>query len=271
MKFICSVFVFFLSAIAIARPADMDYPIGVAAMNEGGVFVADRNLHAVWKIQAGVAEVFFQGSKQFRTPLNAIRCLGFDKQGKLLAGDSSTREVYRFDETGKPVALTGGAIGIPMAIATDSKGDIYVADLEASQIYRIPADGGKAEAFVSVPAPRGLTIDQQDRLWIVSHGKDQILRVDPSRKIEVIVSGQPFQFPHCIVVGGDGTAFVSDGYGKCIWKWAGAAKPEKLPGSEALKNPVGLALRNGDLLVADPHLKSIFSIPAGGGQLTKLH
>jgi len=52
-----------------------------------------------------------------------VRCVAagiYDDQGKLLAGDSATREVYRFDEAGNPVPLTKGKIGIATAIAVRS-------------------------------------------------------------------------------------------------------------------------------------------------------
>ena len=39
-------------------------------------------------------------------PLNAVCCVAIDHQGHVVAGDSSTRDVCRFSEDGKPVLLT---------------------------------------------------------------------------------------------------------------------------------------------------------------------
>ncbi|HBL43028.1 MAG TPA: hypothetical protein DDZ90_06490, partial [Planctomycetaceae bacterium] len=83
---------------------------------------------------------FFTGSKVFRTPLNAVRCVAIDKEGHVLAGDSSTREVYRFEKAGaKPQPLTNGGIGIPMDVVVLKNGDLLVSDLELQQIWKVPA------------------------------------------------------------------------------------------------------------------------------------
>ena len=91
-----------------APAQELNYPLAVAAADDGTLYIADRYLPGVWKVTNGKTEVYFQGSKKFRTPLNAVRCVAIDKQGRLLAGDSATREVYRFDESAKPKPLTGG-------------------------------------------------------------------------------------------------------------------------------------------------------------------
>src|SRR3990167_3554221 len=90
---------------------ELQYPVSVAAAEDGTLYIADRNFHGIWKFANGKLEKFFEGSAKFRTPLNAVRCVAMDHQGKLLAGDSATREVYRFDEAGNPVPLTQGRIG----------------------------------------------------------------------------------------------------------------------------------------------------------------
>jgi hypothetical protein len=246
----------------------MEYPLAVVADSQGTLFVADRNVPAVWKIQLGKLSMLFQASKKFRTPLNAVRCLALDRQGRLLAGDSATREVYRFDAAGKPEPLAQGVIGIPMALAVGSTGDIFAADLEAHAIYQIPAAGGKPIVFASVPAPRGLAVDTQDRLWVVSHGKDHVVRIGKDKKSETIVAGQPFNFAHQIVLDAGDNAYVADGYEKTIWKVPAGGKPEKLFSGEPLKNPVGLCLQGNTLLIVDPHTRTIFSGPTAGGALS---
>ena len=105
-RFVC----FLLGVLACwsvrAGAAELDYPLSIAVTNSGVIYLADRNLPGVWKLEGEKLTLFFEGSRKFRTPLNAIRCLAIDQEGKLLAGDSSTRDVYRFDDAGKPVGLT---------------------------------------------------------------------------------------------------------------------------------------------------------------------
>ena len=262
-----SVCLFFAIAV-IATPAlaqdAMQYPISVAAKGDT-IFVADRNLPGVWKIEGGKASVFFKGEKKFKTPLNAIRCLAIDHEGKLLAGDSATRDIYRFGDDGKPVPLTKGKIGIPMSMAVAKDGTIYVADLEVHRIWKVPAKGGQPKEFSVINSPRGLALDKDERLWILStSSKDgQIQRADREGKLETVVEGRPFQLPHNIVVMEDGTAFVTDNYAGGIWKVPAGGKPEKAMMGDPLKKPVGLTLSGKELIVADPHAKAVFKTAEG--------
>jgi sugar lactone lactonase YvrE len=245
-------------------PAQMQYPLSAVASESGTIYVADRNLPGIWKIDDNKLSPFFEGSKRYRTPLYAVRCVTLDKSGALLAGDSATREVYRFDKDGKPTALTDGGIGMPMSIAVNSKGELLVADLELHRIWKVPAAGGKPEQLAEVQAPRGLAVDSEDSLWVVSHGKNQIVRVTPGGKLETVVEGRPFLFPHNIVLGQDKTAYVTDGYSKAVWKIPPGGKPEKWVSGDPLINPVGLAWRKQNLLVVDPRANAVLEITPDG-------
>jgi glucose/arabinose dehydrogenase len=260
-----------LSAVcSVAPAADMQYPLAIAAIDNGPIFIVDRNLPGVWRFADGKLETYYEGSKKFRTPLNAPRCAAIDLQGRLLVGDSATREIYRFNADGKPEPLTKGVnngIGTPMALTVNKQGVIFVCDLERQWIFKVPADGGAAEEFVQAGPCRGITIDDQDRLWVVSHGKNQILRITPDAKIEVVLDKWPFQFPHHIVVDKELNAYVADGYGKAIWKIDPAGKPTKLAEGPPLDNPVGIAWQGDKLLVVDPRANSVFEV-ARDGKLT---
>lgn len=255
-----------------ARGDEMLYPLSAVADSSGSIFVADRELPGVWKVTGNVLSTYFKGEKKFRTPLNAVRCLALDHEGKLLAGDSATRDVYRFDGDGKPQPLTKGEIGLPIAIAVAKGGDIFVADLELHIIFKIPSAGGKPTEFAKVVAPRGMTIDAEDNLWIICHRDDLLIKLSPEAKKSVVVKGQPLtapSFPAGIVVGKDGTAYIADGYNKAVWKVAADGKPAKLSAGEPLNYPVGLAWRGEKLLVTDPKAKGLFEVDLDG-KATKL-
>lgn len=265
---ICLGLLLALTLIGLFAPcvdaADMQYPIDVAVDQQGTIFIADRNLPGVWQIKEGKREIYFQGSKKFRTPLNAIRCVIVDSKGQLLAGDSSTREVYRFDAEKKPVPLTKGGVGIPMALALNKAGDLYIADQETQRIFKHPAAGGDLVEFAQVTAPRGMYFDAEDRLMVVSSsGKNPILRLTPDGKSEVLTSGEPLVFPHHIVLDPQQNAYVADGYAKTIWKIGADKKPVKLVGGDPLSNPVGLAWLGDKLLVVDPRAKDFLYVVEG--------
>jgi len=268
-RFTLAICLFASFSSAQTCPAQMHYPLSAAVSESGTVYVADRNLPGVWKLEGNKLSAYFQGSKKYRTPLYAVRCLALDKTGSLLAGDSATREVYRFDKDGKPVPLTNGGIGVPMSVAVNSKGELLVADLELHRIWKVPAAGGKPEQMAEVQAPRGVCVDSEDSVWVVSHGKNQIVRVTASGKVETVVEGRPFLFPHNIVLGPDKTAFVTDGYSKAVWKIPPGGKPEKWVSGDPLVNPVGLTWNKDKLLVVDPRANALVEI-SPNGKVTKL-
>lgn len=256
-----------LLCVSGADAQGLDYPLSIAVDQSGDLFLADRNLPGVWRLEGDRLSLLFRGAKKSRTPLAAIRCVAVDRQGKLLAGDSSTQEVYWFDQAGKPQPLTGqgqalGRIRIPMDIVVDDEGNLLVSDLELQRIVKIPRQGGAVEEFASVPAPRGLFYDGRRRLWVISGRK--LLRLSAAGEKETIVDNGVFEFPHTVAVAEDGVAYVCDGGAKAIWKVVPGGKPEKWVHGEPFVNPVGMDIWQGRLLVVDPRAKAVFEIDADG-------
>lgn len=256
------------SLLTVSALGQVQYPVDVAVAPDGTVYVADLNLPGIWKVKDGKAEVYFQAEKRFRTPLNRVRCLAVDQQGRLLAGDSSTWEVYRFNQDGKPEPLAQGKIGKPMSLAVAKDGTIYVADLEVHRIWKL-RDGEAPQEVAALVAPVGIALDPQNRIWVVSRGKHQVRRVTPEGKLEVVVEDRPFAFPHDICLLPSGQAVVSDGYGKCLWRITEGQPPEKWAAVPAFDNPVGIAEHGGKIYVADSRAKMVFVVD-GDGNVTPL-
>lgn len=249
-------------------PPDLVYPLSIAVAPAGDMFLADRNAHSVWKVSGETLSLFSHGSPKFRTPLNAIRCVEIDSDGNVLAGDSSTRDVYRLDATGKPTGLARPStkdfgIGIPMDIVVDSQGDLLVSDLERpGRIWRVPKAGGQPQEVLKINAPRGIAIDSEDRLWVIANRS--LVRLTSEGKPETIVEDGVFSYPHTVVVDKQGTAYVCDGYAAAIWRVAAGKKPEKWVSGEPLVRPVGIAWQGENLVVVDPHAKAVIQITPDG-------
>lgn len=252
-------------AASVHAEETWQYPIHLAVSGAGRLLVVDRDLPGIWEVtEKGDRELHYRGSRKLRTPLNAIRCIAIDHEGAVIAGDSATREIYRFDKDCVPQPLTGGAIGIPMGIAVTRAGDLVVADLEQHRLCRVPAAGGKPETIAQVAAPRALTIDSEDRLWLISDAPKrgerevrQILRVSLDGRQETIVAGRAFAFPGGIAVDDQNTIYVADSYARVIWRMQAGGVPERWIEGEPLQYPVGLAWRKGGLLIADPRAKCL--------------
>ncbi len=279
-----------LSSVGNAQQ-EWHYPIDVEVGDDEAIYIVDRQLPGLWSLKEGHSEVFVQASKKFRTPLNAIRCVYVTSDGTLYVGDSAAREVFRVDAEGRLTQLTApdpvvrdtlltedleftpdnfGLIGIPMAIAANSQGELFVTDTDLQRVWKVSAEGGEPEEFLLVSGPRGIVVDDEDHVWVLSLQAPQLQRVSPEGEVEVIVSDLTFDFPHQVELGPDGTAYVSDGYAKAIWKVTRDGAAEKWISGAPLDNPVGISWRGEDLLIADSRANALFSA-AADGTLTRVY
>lgn len=233
------------------------YPLDTVAAPDGTLFIVDRNLPGVRRQTADGLSVFVQGSKKFREPLNAPRCLALMADGTLVVGDSATRDLYKINAEGKPEALTGGKIGIPMDLAIAADGTMYVADLETRTVLKIAPNSKTPELFAKLNA-RGLCLDASGNVWVVTQDNEQLVKVAPDGKTEVMVATRQFDFPHQVIVNAAGEAFVTDGYGKAIWKIVAGQAPQKVFQGDPLINPVGISAMGSDWIVTDPRAAKVF-------------
>ncbi|WP_145417827.1 hypothetical protein [Planctomycetes bacterium K23_9] len=262
-----------------AKPV-VTYPRDVAVDGDS-LLVVDLDLPGIWKIDGDKQTLYVKGTKFLRKPMNRPWCVVPHPEGGILVGDSATREVYAFPKAspdGKPLAsdsgtpLTNGYIGIPMAIAVSLDGKtIYVGDAEKRAVFSLPIGGGKPELVARVNA-RGLSFDGEGYLWAVTPDAEAVYRIDTkNKKAEAIIKERPYQFPSGLTWAGD-HGYVSDVYGKSIWKFTADGKTEKWyggDGQDALGGPVGLAVTEDAVLVADPKKKQTLSIDRKSKKVTE--
>lgn len=249
---------------ALADEPTLQYPIDVAAAADGTVYIADLKLPGIWKYAEGKLSVHHQASRQFRTPLNAVRCVVVNAEGVLFAGDSSTREVYRLEAADKPVPLTGGKIGVASDLAI--RGDqVLVSDLETQRIWSIPQAGGEPVELALLAGVRGLVVTPEQELIVVTTNADQVRMISSDGQQKILAAGRPFEFPHQAALVA-GQLYVTDNYAQAIWKMpvAGGEAPQKFLGAAPLNKPVGICAKGETLLVADPHAKEVLVVSVDG-------
>ena len=254
---------FFLTICQSVGAAELIYPISATWGSDGAVYVADLHLPGISVIREGKVEIFFQASKRYRTPLNAVRAVLVARDGSLLAADTATSTVYRFIGT-EPQPLTDKGLWTPMDVAVDAEGNVFVSDLGTHRIWVLRSGKGPPELVTELRAPRGLGIDRQGKLWVVAHGEHQLWRISEGGKPIPVVQGRPFQFPHDVAFDGEGNAYVTDGYASAIWRVTADGTVSEWVSGKPLFRPVSIVAGEGKFLVADPWARNVFEISLKG-------
>jgi sugar lactone lactonase YvrE len=259
-----------------AGPAkvEFDYPLYLTVGPDRAIYVSDQNIPAVYKIGPdGSVKTIYRGKKLYRTPLYRPRGLCVEKSGSLLVCDPATYDVFRLSQDGVATPLSGkktkllngmettlGEFINPEGVVVASDGTIFVTDIKYSAVFRIGADR-KPVKHAAVPAPRGLAIDKDGSIVVISMSEAQLRRVAKDGKVTNIVEGRPFGFPLSVCVRGDGNYVVSDNYGRTLWLVTPKGKAEKLLDGEPFKKCTGVAIdEQGNLYVADPEQRKIILV-----------
>ncbi len=167
----------------------------------------------------------------------------------------------RFDSAfGKPGTGNGELKG-PRGIATDSSGNVWVADTENNRIQKFNSEGKYLFAFgkegtgtkAEFKSPAGIAIDSSGNLWIADTGNDRVLWYSATGEYKGVIGKEgtevKFKSPTGIAVTGSGpTIYVVDsGNNRVVklsssWKVAGIINESGKEGSGdgELKAPQGI-------------------------------
>jgi DNA-binding beta-propeller fold protein YncE len=197
-------------ASAHARFGD---PFAIAIDAHGTLFVADAgDKGRIRKITPEGSVTTLSGS--FDTPSG----LALDRGGNLFVADTGTNRISKISPAGVVTTLAGdGIAGFrdgpapqarfngPIGVATDDKGNVYVADSYNDRIRVITADGqvrtlagrdapgfadgpGSAAAF---DTPTGIALDRQGVLLVADSGNDAIRKVERDGRVSTLARTDP--------------------------------------------------------------------------------
>jgi DNA-binding beta-propeller fold protein YncE len=221
-----------------AGAGPINRPEGLAVDQQGNLLVVDTWNNRVIRADSSgklLASFGAVGAKdgQFTCPRSAAT----DKSGNLYVVDNWNNRIEKFSPDGKFLMKFGkqgspkgydekpGQFLYPYGIAVNSKGFIYVSDLNQNRIHKFDPNGkfvmmwgteGRQDGQFSKPA--GLAIDSTDRLYVADLGNDRIqaFRSDAGGKKmnfdgkwgETGPDPEQFDRPYGVAVDGNGDVYV---------------------------------------------------------------
>jgi len=218
------------STDAAGAEASFDQPFGVAADRVGNVYVADTGNNSIRKITragvvttlAGSAGVFGSAdgtgaAASFRSPMSVAT----GRAGNVYVADTFNDTIRKITPAGVVTTLAGTAsvrgstdatgaaasFNFPQGVATDSAGNVYVADTNNFTIRVITPAGavstlaGTAGVFGSTDAtggaasfrvPVGLATDGAGNVYVADFGNSTIRKITPDGSVSTLagVAGQ---------------------------------------------------------------------------------
>ncbi|HVF73349.1 MAG TPA: protein kinase [Chthoniobacterales bacterium] len=207
-----------------ASAARFNYPTGVAADNQGNVWVADFGNHTIRKISAqgivttiaGVAgEIGNTDGAGPAARFNQVHGVALDPAGNVYAADFGNHTIRKISADGTVTTLAGlaGTPGsndgtaamarfcAPYAVAVDGSANVFVADTSNQTIRKIAPDGlvstvagspgsvgsidgPGADARFAIPA--GLALDQSGNIYVADFGNYSIRKIGPDGMVSTI-------------------------------------------------------------------------------------
>lgn len=241
-------------ADGLGTTAKFDHPNGLATDSAGNVYVADTYNHKIRKITstglvttlAGSSQGFANGtgtSAQFNFPHGVAT----DASGNLYVADYGNNKIRKITSTGVVSTLAGSDLqgfadgtgatamfNLPVGIATDSSGNIYVAEQGNHKIRKITPAGevstlaGSTQGFadgIGTTAqfnnPMSLTIDTSGNVYIGDISNYKIRKIDPTGLVSTLAGSTlgyadgigdsaKFYYPYGVAVDATGDVYVTD-------------------------------------------------------------
>jgi sugar lactone lactonase YvrE len=214
----------------MATEARLAFPYQITVDGEGNLYIADRDAHRVRKVDAqgristfagsGTAGFAGDGGSAAAAQLSAPRGVAVDADGNVYISDSGNNRIRRVapDGTISTFAGSGNAgfsgdrgkateasLDLPLALAVDRRGNVYIADYDNNRIRQVTRDGlirtvagnggtgatgdGGSAVDASVGGPRGIAVDAVGNLYIAQAEANRIRRVSADARITTVAGG----------------------------------------------------------------------------------
>jgi len=262
-----------------ATQASIGLVEGLAVDSQNNLYLADFTNKRIRRVTpAGVISTYAGQTTRLNRGADDIAAtsayidgpngIALDTAGNLFIAEDRTNVIRRVDaKTGTVSTAAGsndpldGANGVaaplirPTDVATDSRGNVYIADNGHFRIRRLDARTGAISTVAgdgvetgavgstdkSIGGSMSISIDPQDRILIADAEQQAVLRVDPATGVvtTIIDLSEDDSQPAAVVADRFGNRYVSDRYYHQIYRWSADGKFSVLAGTEGVADLAG--------------------------------
>jgi len=244
----------------------LDSPYRSARDGAGNVYVSDNGHHRVRRIApngvittvagTGVSGYSGDNGAAVNAQLNLPGAVAVDAAGNLYIGDTNNNVVRKVSASGIITTAAGngtaGSTGdggpavaaelrVPLGLAVDPAGNLYIADTHNSRIRKVDTNGtittvagtgvsgysgdGQAATGAKLSFPYSVAADAGGNLYIADSSNYRIRKVDTSGNISTVAGfgtygesgdggvavGAQFEWPYDVAVDAAGSLYIADG------------------------------------------------------------
>ncbi|PKQ37977.1 MAG: hypothetical protein CVT59_05170 [Actinobacteria bacterium HGW-Actinobacteria-1] len=248
---------FSFGAIVSAEATSLAQPGRVAVDAKGQVWVTDRLLRGIFIFDRNGTFVRKFEPEGDASATWAPIAVAFDSKGNVYVADVGVMKehrIFKFDQNGTELLRWGktvqtkrmdespGGFYYPNGIAVAKNGDVFVSDSNNRRVQVFSSEGEFKYFIPTSGTPRGMIIDDQQRLYVVDAFAHAVDIYDLKGKRIAGFGGNgvalgQFQYPSDVALDKRGRIFVSDRENHQVQVW-GWPKVGVLPSVEAPKTPM---------------------------------
>jgi|GEM_PF-212742 len=159
----------------------------------------------------------------------------------------------------------GSGLSLPVGVAEDVAGNVYIADSGNGLVKKIQkAGGGTVSIGTGFNTPSGVAVDGAANVYVSDNVNNAVYKI-PANGGATVTIGVGFSSPSGVAVDSLGNVYVADKGNHAIKKIPVGGGPV-VTFASGFTNPSGIAAdANGNIYVSDASDNVVKKIPAGGG------